>query len=1050
MVPKRWINSLAAAVVAAGMGGALYGAQATERIDSLLRQEKWDEVLQSPELSAALKSEDASQAAMARYQLGVAKFMRRDLLGAGRELAKLSPFDQPYGGHAQYLLARVHDLMNERPEAAADYRGVAAWWEKHGSGGGGSDPALRGGEMPEYVIRAIFYNGVILGEQEAEKIPEAIEQLRKFTGLAKSGSSQVVEATLRIGLLQLKAKQFNEAIETLRPIREDARFGDQALWFTARAVLAAAPPSAPSSPPSAGGSPAPPSAPGSAGGSPEAGLRESQIKRAIGKLEQAAEKAGALALNSKFEIRNSNQIPNSNDQMDARLRRADELLELGDAQMMLKQFAEASATYGKVFREATEATIGGEEISQRAQQAMARQAGAMELAGRYDECEKLATEFEKRWPRSVLLGGVLFRGAESVYLQAMALSQEEARSQKPEARREADLEKAIQQLKRVVHDYPQLEQVSAARHAWGCILYHLERYTDAADVLRGIPEAERTGPLATASLMLGDCLLRTVSRDDDDALSTGRMLMQVERALAQFSAFIAANPHHPEAPQAYFKLGYCYQVLVASKLEGSRWDSLNKAQDCYNKLLEMVKPEDPLAAAAVLERAKVLQLRYDTGGAERELKRFQTDPLAKSDCHALAIYKLGSLWRMMGRPAEGADLMGKLLTQLAPGSAGGSGGTSGRTQMKPPAEPGADDSPLSRLVEYEYGLSLKDAGKREEAKKVFAHLAENPRLTQGINSLWRLAQIDREPLTSAIDAAKLKIHRARRPADADAARKELIAAADVMRKWLDGMQETLINLDRMGGRAYVDLGEEGRPRLWYEVAWGIRALEDATVELNEPFRPVHVGSIEVNSVRAFTRAAEVGAHGNAAARDAANIANMDLGETLAQRGKYDDAMDAFAGILYNGGNNGWGGIGPQQVGRAKLRIAQCLLSKGDPQNAIRQAENISRSAGSYVGQGRYVIGEAYLQMNDFKRATDTLRAFQDDRNYLASREVADKALLRLGEALEQRRYRDEAVLVYEMLLKKFPRSPVADEARARLIATKYAWAGIMSRPRSAM
>jgi len=368
-------------------------------------------------------------------------------------------------------------------------------------------------------------------------------------------------------------------------------------------------------------------------------------------------------------------------------------------------------------------------------------------------------------------------------------------------------------------------------------------------------------------------------------------------------------------------------------------------------------------------------------------------------------------------------------------------------------------------MEYEYALCLKDAGKRDEAKKIFTKLAETPTLTQALNSQWRLAQLDREPLTSAIDTAKLKIRRARRPADADAARKELATATDAMRNWIQAdMPAAMVTLDRsINGPKYVDSktgkfseqdrlmradAEEGRSRLWYEYAWAIRALEDAAADLNEPFQPVNIASTPMDSAHAFRLATESGSTGNIAARDLANIAGLELGEMLAQRGKYDDAMDAFTSVLYNSGGSY---THLRDVGRAKLRIAQCLLSKGDLQAAICMAESINRNMGSrYVGQARYVIGEAYLQLKDFKHAADALRVFQDERNYLASTDVADKALLRLGEVLEQRRSYGEAVLAYEMLLKKFPRSPVADDARAKLIAAKYSWGGIMSRPRSAM
>ncbi|MCL2640085.1 MAG: tetratricopeptide repeat protein, partial [Phycisphaerales bacterium] len=562
--------------------------------------------------------------------------------------------------------------------------------------------------------------------------------------------------------------------------------------------------------------------------------------------------------------------------------------------------------------------------------------------------------------------------------------------------------------------------------AWGCALYHLERYTEAADVLLAISEPERTGPLATTALMLADCLLRTLPPDNDDALSTGRMLQQAEQAQKQLLGFLTANPNHPEAPLANFKLGYCYQIMIANKKEGPHWEWPGKAWDCYNKVDAAVQGT-PLAAAAILERAKVIQRTGDTGRAEGELKRFLTEPLNKADCSREALYKLGGLWRLMGRPAEGAELLNKLLAE------------------QPESSPGIVIPGLTRLIEYEYALCLKDANKRDDAKAVLSRLTESTDPAIAANSRWRLAQIERERLTALIDAAKLKLRRARQPAATDAARKELTDAATAMRQWLDSQITPALHGTPPIAPALAGItAREGESRLWYEYAWSFRALEDAATELEEPAPLFRMGSsTDIDSVFAFRRSAEIGSLGNAAARESANFANLDLGEMLAQHNRLDEAMDAFSGVLHTGGQ-------ARDLARARLRIAQCLLTKGDAHAAIRQAELIPRWSGRVNGQGRYVIGESYLHMNDPKRAIATLRVFLDDRNSLFAVDAADKALLRLGETLEQHLRPEEAALAYEFLLKKSPRSPLADEVRARLITTKYSWGGIMSRPRSAL
>src|SRR3954467_12487353 len=60
----------------------------------------------------------------ALYREGVKQFQAQDYVAAGRALSQLAPFTQPFGEHARYLLARVHDLAGERPEAMALYDAI--------------------------------------------------------------------------------------------------------------------------------------------------------------------------------------------------------------------------------------------------------------------------------------------------------------------------------------------------------------------------------------------------------------------------------------------------------------------------------------------------------------------------------------------------------------------------------------------------------------------------------------------------------------------------------------------------------------------------------------------------------------------------------------------------------------------------------------------------------------------------------------------------------------------------------------------------------------
>src|SRR6266850_4790084 len=58
------------------------------------------------------------------YREGVRQFQAGDYVAAGRSLSQLAPFTQEFGEQARYLLARVHDLSGERPEAIALYEAI--------------------------------------------------------------------------------------------------------------------------------------------------------------------------------------------------------------------------------------------------------------------------------------------------------------------------------------------------------------------------------------------------------------------------------------------------------------------------------------------------------------------------------------------------------------------------------------------------------------------------------------------------------------------------------------------------------------------------------------------------------------------------------------------------------------------------------------------------------------------------------------------------------------------------------------------------------------
>jgi len=192
--------------------------------------------------------------------------------------------------------------MGQRPDALAQYRGVMVDFEgaRQRAQQRLQDSTLtreqRGyysalvNTPVEYVQRAALYAGIILAQMG--KNADAQEVLVK---LIQSNPKPVIadEAKLWQGVCQLQVKNYSQAADLLEPLRENARFGEQARWWAARGRALAADPS-------------------------NAQAYGQALAAAIEQMKKAAEQTGALAKAGDAA---------------ALVRRADILLDVGDTQM---------------------------------------------------------------------------------------------------------------------------------------------------------------------------------------------------------------------------------------------------------------------------------------------------------------------------------------------------------------------------------------------------------------------------------------------------------------------------------------------------------------------------------------------------------------------------------------------------------------------------------------------------------------------------------------------------------------------------------------------
>jgi len=962
-----------------------------DQCEMLLRMQKFKEAADLAE--AFLGDPTMSRSGylpLAHYHLGYARFALGESLAAGRALGHLAPFQQEFGLHARYLLARTHHLLGERPEAATQYEAVLAGYEQRKKAAeealrnpGALTPehrarleALIRNAPPDYLVRSAFYHSLLACE--ADRYADA---LAGFTAIIQQHpkSPLIPEAQLRLGFCQLGLRNFPEVIKTLTPLCNHPELGDRAMWWLARAQAGSAEPN-----------------------------NKQPLEAAIATLRGAAERANQIARTDP----------------DAKIRRGDILLELADTMMAAGQYREAAAMYQTVVNERNN--------PDRAEEATQRQVAALHLAGTYKESDDLAAKFEQTYPKSTLLPAVWFRYAENAYLTAMA-----AAKNPNLPNRQQELQRlfgeAIRRYHRLVTAYPEFPYADLARSGMASAYYQLGAYKDAIAVLLAIPDPDRHGELASVNYVLADCLLRTLPEETDDALGAARFDQQAAEAAKLLERFVAAEPKDPQTPDALLKLGHCHRRIadvVADPAE--RQKKLTLARGAYELLLQQFANHSA-APEAAFERAKCLADLGDIGGATNELRRFQGDPFRQSPVAPLALMHLSRLSRAQNRAPDAVNVMQQCRAQHE-----------GRLQAD------AARKDWVPLLQYEHALAVKESKKLPEARAMFEAIAKQfPDHPEAANALWRAGECAREELTAQLAAARQALAKAgAKSKEAEAAQK----AVDQCLAGLRQAARALRNQADAHGRKAA--GSEPHLRLLYEAAWCYRVIADAEIEearrklqeqaveevqarlakqLPPGQAPPALRAPEFPLSAVSTGVAERAAWGlygrliaAAPAAPLAIRARLELAEMHAARGNEDATLSLLTDALAKDP--------PQElVETLKLRLAAALLAKDDPKAALPHVQAVLANDKSPLArEARYLAGEASSRQGDWAKAIELLLPFRDQGQFHNLPGISDRAVLRLGQAYAEAGKWDECRQTLNTLVQRYRESPWVDEALYRV------------------
>lgn len=944
---------------------------------------------------------------VAFYFHGHAGFLLKDYAAAGRSLSQLAPFaDLVVGVHAQYLLARVHHLSEEREEAAALYDAVIKGYDKQKvvAQQALQTPAVQSQPEekarlerfviapPDYVSRSHFYWGVLLYEQK-----KTSDALARFTTFIQQfpQSPLLAEAQLRAGMCQVELRQFPAALALLQPLAAHPQLADRALLWLGRSQFGAADPA-------------------------QAPALAQALGTAIGSLTAAADKANALVATDP----------------DAKSRRAEILLELGDYQQLAKQYPQAAATFETALKE--------NHAPDRNEQFLQRRATALHFAAQFDASDQTCAQFQQQYPKSPLLAAVLFRFAENAYVRAAAVEPANPASKNPEIPKWFG--EAIKRYQQVQEQFPEFQYASLARGRQALAQYRLGDFPAALKSLATVPAPDHVGELAVVPYYHADCLLRTLPTDTNDALAAARQIEVLGNAIKLLESFVSAQGNDPakaapQTPDALLKLGYCYQRTAGQIAEPmERNQKLTAARQAFERIAQQFAAS-PAAPAAVLERANCLVDQNDVNGAINELSRFKADPLKQAPVAPLAYLRLATLLRSQNKPAEAAAALQECRANYENALA---------------ADPAR--AAWAPLLQYHHALAVKELAAKEPGKLDVAKLGEARQLFDNLkqrfaaspeapDAAWRAGQCRREEHAPRLAAAQLVL------AKPDAKPEEITAANTQLQDAVKQLTETGQYFVAQAGQVAQQkmAGSEIHQRLLYEAAWCFQFVADVEVDaarkklIDETLKKqkedaaktpagvagvprVVVPEIPIKSIP--LQPSENLAREQYKALVAAKsdsplsvIARLELAEMLSRREELDPAL-----ALLNDGLSRE--PTPDVEERLRMRIGVCLVAKNDYANASPQFAAVTANAASPLApEARYRAGECQMQLKALAKAVEWWLPFRDQGPLQNIAELSDRALLRLGHAFALAGQWDQSRQSHEVLIQRFGQSPWRHEAR---------------------
>lgn len=543
---------------------------------------------------------------------------------------------------------------------------------------------------------------------------------------------------------------------------------------------------------------------------------------------------------------------------------------------------------------------------------------------------------------------------------------------------------AVTAYKQLQDESPDSAYMQYAKFGYAWALYHAGKYADAAGAAQALLQEKAATPDAVGmQYLLANCLQQQQQYDD---------------AIVKYREIVEKYKDSPFVPKAHYKIGWCLYLT----------GKINEAKTEISAFLQT--PGEPaLVGDAAFLLGTIMAAQGDYESAYDEF-RLVAEKYPDSEFGAEALFKGGECVAQLGRTNEAAKIFEEFaqkypsnpLTEQAILRSGDADFASAsfdaaiekyKKILEKPADATVEQDTLYRLaITYHNKKDFKSS-----AETFQKYLEKFPTGRHASEARVRCGDYYLRDLKDAVKA--IEFYNAALAADSKSefagralkgvalARyetKDYDAACDLFLRLMTEFPKVNLNED-----SYAWVGEkcfDGQK--WDQAALAFKSLLAAKPDYPNPER-----------------------------------VRMKIAQCIEASGKTKEAMDAYLAVV---------NAAPKSATaiEARFRIAQMQEKAGKKEEAFKLFEQVANTdTGDTAARARFHLGELYEAKNDFDAAA---RSYMRVAILFLHEELSPESLLRAGQCFEKAGSAEQARKSYEELIRDYPNSGQAANAKQAL------------------